>query len=66
MRRSLRHIAESRAQSKLHISLQLEELPRIARWLMDTGSQRLAKLGEGDLGKIEICQLAWWRWQCTE
>lgn len=33
---------------------------------MDAGSQRLAKLGEGDLGYVEICQLAWWWWQCAE
>ena len=66
MRRSLRHITEARPQSKLHISLQLEQLPRITRWLMDAGSQRFSEFREGDLGKVEVGQLAWWWWQCTE
>lgn len=64
--RSLGPMTEATGQCKLDIRLQLEQLPRITRWLMDTGSQRLAKLRKCDLGKVKIGQLAWWRWQGTE
>ena len=59
-------MTEATGQGKLHIRLQLEQLPRIARWLMDAGSESFSELRKCLLGKVEICQLAWWRWQCAE
>ena len=64
--RSLGPMTEATGQGKLDIRLQLEQLPRIGRWLMDAGSQRLAKIRECLLGKVEVGQLAWWWWQGTE
>ena len=33
---------------------------------MDAGSESFSEFRKCDLGKVEICQLAWWWWQCTE
>ena len=33
---------------------------------MDAGSESFSEFRKCDLGKVEICQLAWWWWQCAE
>ena len=66
MRWSFRLITEARPERKLHIILELKKQPRIARRLMDAGSQSLAELGECLFGKLQLRWQARYLWLVAE